>query len=154
LAASLLIIASFIPGWRWTYRERGIRDSRAIFMDWLVATSRPNRRTLVVEELAFLPKELKRVSGPVVVAPWSETKALVERRDFDTFVYGSFDLAGAVQSSPVPAGDLVRLEAWLATLKIEAQVGSAKTPVYPNFWRSNHELIVAARLSPDGRQAP
>jgi hypothetical protein len=151
VVAFLVVIVSFVPGWRWTYRERGVKDSRTTFVDWLAVTAKPGLRILVVQELAFLPKELARVPAAVVVAPWSEAKALVERRTFDAIVYGKFDLAGALPSLPVPAGELSAFETWLGTLRVEARFGSVPTPVYAGFWRTNRELILVAIGSQSGQ---
>jgi len=142
--AVLFVLVSFVPGWKWAYRERGVRDSRAVFIDWLVTKARPNHRVLFVRELAFLPKELDRVSATVVVAPWVETKALTEGGSFDALVYGKFDLAGALPTRDGRITELARFESWLETLKIEAQVGSTPTSVHAGFWRSNEELILLA----------
>jgi hypothetical protein len=150
-AGLVLILMTFIPGWKWTYRERGVRDSRAIFIDWLVKTVRPDLRVLFVRELAFLPKELDRVPATVMVVPWSETKNRIENGDFDALVYGKFDLAGALPTLEVPKADLVQFENWLQTLKIEIRLGSAPTPVYPFFWRTNQELILVAINSNSGQ---
>lgn len=146
----LLVLVSFIPGLRWTYRERGVQDSRAAFIDWLVTVARPNQRVLFVRELAFLPKELDRVNAVVAVAPWTEARKLVEGGGFDGLVYGSFDFAGAPPGVDAPIADLKRLQTWLETLRVEVRFGSTPTPVYPFFWRSNNEFIALAIRSNSG----
>jgi hypothetical protein len=146
----LIVLASFVPGWKWTYRERGVRDSRTVFIDWLVTKVRPNQRVLFVRELAFLPKELARLPATVVVAPSVKTRALTEAGSFDALVYGNFDLAGAVTPRDDRMTELARFQSWLETLRIEARFGSSPTPIYPNFWRSNEELILVAIRSNSG----
>jgi hypothetical protein len=146
----LFVLVSFVPGLKWTYRERGVRDSRAVFIDWLVTKAQPSHKVLFVRELAFLPKELDRVPATVVVAPWVETRTLTEGGTFDALVYGKFDLAGALTPRDSRVSDLARFESWLETLTIEARFGSNPTPIYTNFWRSNGELILVAIRSNSG----
>jgi hypothetical protein len=146
----VLVLASFVPGWKWTYRARSVRDSRSVFIDWLVTKARPNHKVLFVRELAFLPKELDRVPATVVVAPWVEARALTEEGRFDALVYGKFDLAGAWPTLDAPPADLPRFAGWLETLRVEARFGSAPTPIYAGFWRSNDELILLAIRSNSG----
>ena len=146
----LIVLVTFVPGWKWTYRDRVVRDSRRIFIEWLVTVARPDHRVLFVRELAFLPKELERVQATVVVAPWTEARALAEGGSFDALVYGKFDLAGAL---PIPDGRIPafnRFESWLETLRIEDRFGSVPTPIYDGYWRSNDELLLLAMRSNSG----
>lgn len=156
LAASVLLVG-LTPGLLDAWRMRRVRDSRTVFIDWLVTLAGPDHRVLFVRELAFLPKELERVRATVVVAPWTEARALTEGGGFDALVYGKFDLAGALPGLDAPVTDLKRFESWLETLRIEARFGSAPTPLYTGFWRSNEELILLALRSNSGeplRRAP
>jgi hypothetical protein len=146
----VLVLLTFVPGLKWTYRERGVRDSRAIFIDWLVKTVRRDLKVLFVRELAFLPKELDRVPATVAVVPWKETRNRIESGCFDALVYGKFDFAGALPTGDLPKADMVQFENWLQTLKIEIHLGGVPTPVYANFWRSNQELILVAIRSKSG----
>jgi len=146
----LLVLVSFVPGWKWTYRERGVRDSRTVFIDWLVTKARPKHRVLFVRELAFLPKELDRVPATVVVAPPVVARALTEGGSFDALVYGKFDFAGALTPRDGRMTDLVGFESWLETLRIETRFGSAPTPIYASWWRSNQELILVTIRSNSG----
>jgi hypothetical protein len=139
----LLVLVSFVPGWKWAYHDRVVRNSRTVFIDWLTTVARPNQRVLFVRELAFLPKELARVKATVVVAPYEETRALVEGGSFDALVYGKFDLAGTLPGEDAPVAQ-AQFEKWLETLKVEARFGSAPTPVTTGLWRGNDELILLA----------
>ncbi len=147
----VLILFSFVPGWKWTYRTRGVRDSRTIFIDWLAKTIHPDLRVLVVRELAFLPKELDRVPANVVVVSWRETRNFIESGDFDALVYGKFDFAGALPTLEFPKAEMIQFENWLQTLRSEIQVGFKPTPVYSGFWRSNQEMILVAISSNSGQ---
>jgi hypothetical protein len=144
------VLISFVPGLKWTYRERGVQDSRAIFVDWLATKVQPKQRILVVRELAFLPAELSRISATVVVAPCTDVSTLTEGRTFDALVYGRFDASAPAPGWEDRAADLARCEAWTRRLEPVAHFGSDPTPIYPNFWRSNRELILLAARSPAG----
>jgi hypothetical protein len=140
----LVVLATFIPGWQWTYRARRVRDSRTAFIDWLASKARPGKRVLFVRELAFLPSELDRVPASIVVAPWAETRALVEGGTFDALVYGKFDLAAVPGDQEIRTAEVAPFEDWLGTLKVELRAGSVPTPFFGGFWRSNDELILIA----------
>ena len=139
-----VVLLTFVPGWTWTYRERGVRDSRRDFVDWLVTRVRPGQRLLVTRELAFLPAELARIPATVVVAPSVEARALAESGTFDDVVYGRFDLGWALPGD-TRREELARFDGWSQSLRAEARFGFAPTPIYPNFWRTNHELILVSR---------
>jgi hypothetical protein len=146
----LLVLLSFGPGWKWTYRERSVRDSRTVFIDWLATKVRPEHRVLFVRELAFLPKELERVKATVVVAPWTEVRTLIEGGTFDALAYPTFDLAGAMPGVDAPTADLGRFQGWLETLSVETRRGLTPTPIFDGYWRSNHELVLFAIRSNSG----
>ena len=75
---------------------------------------------------------------------------LIEGGTFDALVYPTFDLAGTVPGLDAPIADLTRFERWVETLSVEVRIGSAPTPVYPFFWRTNNELILIAMRSSSG----
>ena len=70
-------------------RAMAVVDSRREAREWVQRTADENDRTVVAEELAFLPSELDRFPGPVTVLPAAEI-AQRDPSEFDIALWGSF----------------------------------------------------------------
>jgi dolichyl-phosphate-mannose-protein mannosyltransferase len=85
-AAFLLIASLFGPAVLSFASDRAqLRDSRTETVDWLVRQSRPGQTVLVLDHLAFLPSELKRLPGrdvEVVSWPWMQQRLKRNRTRF------------------------------------------------------------------------
>jgi len=100
------------------------RDSRVRAVDWLQERVRKGDRVLVIAELSLLPSELDRIGASVQVVQWSDALDLLQRKEFDYLISGSFTPRSA--TSPFTA---------------RASFGAVATPLEPYMWRTNDERI-------------
>ena len=139
-----VLLASIVPGLSVVFRERMARDSRVSLVDVLAGPEWKGRRALVQRELAILPSELARAACDTEVAPWEALPALAASGRFDLVVFGRFE-----DEKPLLPDWVERarpFEARAVALPRVATFGSMRTSVNPGFWRSNDELVIAARL--------
>ena len=101
------------------------RDSRIRAVDWLQERVRKSDRVLVIAELSLLPSELDRIAASVQVAPLSDALDLLQRKEFDYLISGSFTPRSATSS-------------FIA----RASFGAVATPPGPYLWRTNEERIL------------
>jgi hypothetical protein len=147
LAASVLLVG-LAPGLLDAWRMRRHTDSRVRLVDELSKPEWKGKRALVQRELAILPAELARAACDTEVAPWEALPPLAESGRYDLIVLGRFD--DRMVPPPEWVARAQAFEARAGSFPVVAVFGSRRTPVYPNYWRDDDELLIFARLAPAG----
>jgi hypothetical protein len=131
LLCALLILGGVMP----YYDEHFDRvDTRVAARRWLEDRIEPGDDVLVEEELVFLPSELDRLGGGVLVKPSADVLTPTAARGYDYVVTG------------IPDGNLEpRWSRALQGRPIVADFGHRPTPV-GGFWRGNDQGILVYGL--------
>ncbi len=144
--AALLVIASLAaPLVRWLPERTRLVDSRTLLVNWLSVHARPGQNVLVLADLAVLPTELMKIPAHVRTVRWSEALDALRSGRFDYVVTGRIDLSGP--SDPALGPYRRRWDDAMSRLTPEVSFGEQPTPVFPNYWRGNGELITILRAS-------
>jgi len=125
LVIAAIIVTSAFSSFEPLRKRISHRDSRVRAVDWLQERVRTADRVLVIAELSLLPSELDRIGASVQVAQLSDALDLVQRKECDYLVSGSFTPRSA------PSSFIER-----------ASFGAVATPLEPYMWRTNDERIV------------
>ncbi len=131
LVIGAIIITSGVSSYQGMQKRISHRDSRIRAVDWLRERVRKSDRVLAIAELAFLPGELNRIGASVQVVPWNDALALLQRKEFDYLITGSFQPRSAT-SSFTP----------------RAKFGAVASPMKPYLWRTNEERILILSRPP------
>jgi 4-amino-4-deoxy-L-arabinose transferase-like glycosyltransferase len=150
-AATVLLIALLfgIPMARFAQERARFEDSRTETIDWLIRNSRPGQTVLVLDHLAFLPSELRRLKDRrVEVLSWSELQPRIKRRQARLLVL-----------SPIPDLDghpLISPEWRQITLRrydIRTRFGEETGTVNEGQWHGNRQTVFVLERK-KGRYAP
>lgn len=141
-ATATVLLVVVLAGWGvrpYLDRQLGVVDTRIRARQWVDAHVGAGDDILVAEELAFLPRELRRMRGDVVVRP---SRTLVEASTLSQFEY-------------IVAGDLdgVTGGGWARALeRVEplASYGFLPTPAAPTFWRGPDQIVRIYRTPSPG----
>ncbi len=125
LVIGAIVLSAGFSSFTWVRKRISHRDSRIRAVDWLQERVRKSDRVLAIAELALLPSELERIGASVQVAHWSDALALLQGKEFDYLISGSFKPRSATSA-----------------LTPRARFGKAPTPMPPYLWRSNDERIL------------
>jgi Dolichyl-phosphate-mannose-protein mannosyltransferase len=138
LSAVLLIALLFgIPMARFARDRARFEDTRTQTIDWLIRNSRPGQSVLVLDHLAFLPSELRRLEDrKVEVLSWSELQPRIKRRQARLLVL-----------SPIPDHDgspLISPE-WrtivLRRYDVRNRLGEETGTVNEGQWHGNRQTV-------------
>ena len=146
-ATALVVVV--VVGWAawiaidqtWPAQDRrvGMLGHRVEARQWLQARTDPGDRILVAEELGFLPSELRRLDGDVVVTPFlprgysPPAVASVDTSDVDYVVTAGFVPGGRPGWKPPPA------------LQPALSLPGRAVPALPS-WNRNTDYIVIYEL--------
>ena len=132
----------------WLAARVRLVDSRISLVNWLATHTRHDQKILVLSDLAILPTELQRSPAKVRLVPWFEALDALQTETYDYVVVGQIDLSGSTR----PDGAMYRRrwEEGTSAMTPEVSFGGKPTPVFPNYWRYNDELITVLR--PSGTQ--
>lgn len=144
MLAALIVIASLGASLiRWLPDRTRLVDSRSVLVTWLTTHVRRGQNVLVLSELAVLPTQLRRIPADVRTVPWTEALEAFRSERFDYVVTGRIDLSGPSNPALRPYRQI--WEETMSRLTPEASFGEQPTPVFPNYWRGNGELITVLR---------
>lgn len=137
LAAVVVVTILYAPPLTEYARNRlTVVDSRVQAIEQLARTDLRGGAIVVLQELAIAPSQLRRLEGPIVVAPWSEAQALIAQGRPEILVLGD------IQQAPnVPTIDK---QAWAAIedqYELRYKFGETPTPHVPGRWRSNSQRL-------------
>lgn len=137
-AAFLLIAALFGPstvGFAW--QRARFEDSRTQTIDWLARRSFPGDTVLVLDHLAFLPSEIRRLEGRAVeILPWEKIERRLRPRQVRYLVI--------TQMSTPEGQPLIRPEVYETVLRrFEPRVrfGEEAVTPSPGQWHGNRQTI-------------
>lgn len=146
-SAFLLIALLFGPlAGRFAYERATFADSRTETIDWLARNALPGQTIVFLEDLAFLPSQLKRLEGKQVeVHSWEDMRRPLLRRRVR---YAVLTQMMSREGSP-----LIEPE-WLRILdrRYERRIRFGDAPVtpFPGHWHGNRQTIqILERRRPD-----
>ena len=112
------------------------RDSRVEAIDWLVQRVQPGDQVLVLRELAILPSEIRRLPVETRVLPCERLKKVAGSAPSAYLIIGV-----PQRGAPADAGLGAGCDALFSSASAVASFGSAPTPPYPTYWRTNQEAL-------------
>lgn len=111
-------------------------DSRVQAIEQLAQTDLHGGSILVLQELAISPAQLRRLTGPIVVAPWPEAEALIAQGGPEILILGDLQ-----QTPGVPAIDKQTWAVIKSQYELRYEFGQTPTPHVPGRWRSNVQRL-------------
>lgn len=111
-------------------RQLGLEDSRRETVRWLAAHA-GSARVGILDELAFLPGELRRAGMPVGSGSWARMERMVRQPRWRWLVL----------ADPAAAPEAVRGRL-ASSFTLRAEFGNQPTPPQPGWWRGNRQRIL------------
>jgi hypothetical protein len=135
-AASAWILFAFAIPLAGFARERFLlSDPRTQALDLLARVAGPRDDIVVERELAFLPRELRRLPRTPSQQPWPDIADAAARLRPRFLVVG-------VQNRPgQPAVDLSALPEIRSNYAVRIRIGDTPTPAVVGWWRDNHQIV-------------
>jgi 4-amino-4-deoxy-L-arabinose transferase-like glycosyltransferase len=109
-------------------------DSRTQAVDWLASHAAADQATVVLRELAFLPRELERIPGAVAERRWPPAAAAARSRR------PRWIMTGVLGQAAGPEIDTATSPAITRRYELRARFGSQPTP-YFDWWRGNQQIV-------------
>ena len=136
LAAVALVLLLFgLPVAGYARDRYRLRDARTEAVDWLAENARPGDAVLVVEELAFVRRELARLRAKPLVRRWPRALPTARGRN------PRFLVAGVLLRNGQAPIDAAAHPVVQRRYRLRARFGEQPTPAHKGWWHGNRQIV-------------